>query len=75
LLGPAGFSSKIYRTESEGYQTVTNLILSGKCVSHEIDVLIKKDNELAMVECKFHSARENKSNVKVPLYVFRDLMI
>jgi hypothetical protein len=32
--------------------------------------LIKKDNELAMVECKFHSARENKSNVKVPLYVF-----
>jgi hypothetical protein len=66
-----------YRTsfESEGYQTVTNLILSGKCVSHEIDVLIKKDNELAMVECKFHSARENKSNVKVPLYVFRDLMI
>jgi hypothetical protein len=56
--------------ESEGYQTVTNLILSGKCVSHEIDVLIKKDNELAMVECKFHSARENKSNVKVPLYVF-----
>jgi hypothetical protein len=42
----------------EGYQTVTNLILSGKCVSHEIDVLIKKDNELAMVECKFHSARK-----------------
>jgi hypothetical protein len=39
-----------------------------------IDVLIKKDNELAMVECK-SSARENKSNVKVPLYVFRDLMI
>jgi hypothetical protein len=34
----------------------------------------EKDNELAMVECKFHSA-ENKSNVKVPLYVFRDLMI
>jgi hypothetical protein len=54
----------------EGYQTVTNLILSGKCVSHEIDVLIKKDNELAMVECKFHSARENKSNVKVPLCFF-----
>jgi hypothetical protein len=24
-----------------------------------------------MVECKFHSARENKSNVKVPLYFSR----
>jgi hypothetical protein len=44
-------------------------------MSHEIDVLIKKDNELAMVECKFHSARENKSNVKVPYVFFRDLMI
>jgi hypothetical protein len=44
--------------------------LPGKCVSHEIDVLIKKNNELAMIECKFHSARENKSDVKVSLYVF-----
>jgi hypothetical protein len=73
LLGPAGFFFEKYIArlfESEGYQTVTNSILSGKCVSHEIDVLIKKDNELAMVECKFHSARENKSSVKVPLYVF-----
>jgi ubiquinone biosynthesis protein COQ9 len=73
LLGPAGFFFEKYIArlfESEGYQTVTNSILSGKCVSHEIDVLIKKDNELAMVECKFHSARENKSSVKVSLYVF-----
>jgi ubiquinone biosynthesis protein COQ9 len=72
-LGPAGFFFEKYIArlfDAEGYQTVTNLILPGKCVSHEIDVLIKKDNELAMVECKFHSARENKSNVKVPLYVF-----
>ena len=73
LLGPAGFFFEKYIArlfESEGYQTVTNSILAGKCVSHEIDVLMKKDNELAMVECKLHSARENKSSVKVPLYVF-----
>lgn len=44
--------------------------MPGKCVSHEIDVLIKKNNELGMIECKFHSARENKSDVKVSLYVF-----
>jgi ubiquinone biosynthesis protein COQ9 len=73
LLGPAGFFFEKYIArlfESEGYQTVTNLILPGKCVSHEIDVLIKKDDELSMIECKFHSARENKSDVKVSLYVF-----
>jgi hypothetical protein len=73
LLGPAGFFFEKYIArlfDAEGYQTVTNLILPGKCVSHEIDVLIKKDNELEMIECKFHSARENKSDVKVPLYVF-----
>jgi hypothetical protein len=73
LLGPAGFFFEKYIArlfDAEGCQTVTNLILPGKCVSHEIDVLIKKDNELEMIECKFHSARENKSDVKVPLYVF-----
>lgn len=73
LLGPAGFFFEKYIArlfDAEGYQTVTNLILPGKCVSHEIDVLIKKDNELEIMECKFHSARENKSDVKVPLYVF-----
>jgi hypothetical protein len=68
LVSLLAFSSKkIYRTKAIKRLLI---LLSGKCVSHEIDVLIKKDNELAMVECKFHSARENKSNVKVPLYVF-----
>jgi hypothetical protein len=49
LLGPAGFFFEkcIARLfDSEGYQMVTNLTLSGKCVLLEIDVLIKKDNQL-----------------------------
>jgi hypothetical protein len=73
LLGLAGFFFEKYIAllfESEGYQTVTNLILPGKFVSHEIDVLIKKDVELVIIEGKFHSARENKSDVKVSSYVF-----
>ncbi|NGY36145.1 hypothetical protein FQU23_001305 [Flavobacterium sp. XN-5] len=73
LLGPAGFFFEKYVARlfaAEGYQTTTNLTLPGKCVSHEIDVLIKKNDELAMVECKFHSARENKSNIKDTLYVY-----
>lgn len=73
LLGPAGFFFEKYIArlfDAEGYHTTTNLILPGKCISHEIDVLIKKDEKLEMIECKFHSARENKSDVKVSLYVF-----
>lgn len=79
LLGPAGFFFEKYMAlifASEGYQTKTNLTLQGKCVTHEIDVLIKKDNEIGMMECKFHSGREANSDVKVPMYIlsrFNDL--
>jgi hypothetical protein len=43
--------------------------LQGKCVSHEIDILVKKDIVVSMIECKFHSRRKATSDVKVPLYV------
>jgi hypothetical protein len=73
LLGPAGFFFEKYIARlfaSEGYLTVTNLILQGKCVSHEIDVIAKSNNVIVMIECKFHSRKEAASDVKVPLYVF-----
>lgn len=79
MLGPAGFFFEKYIARlfsAEHYETKTNLILKGKCVSHEIDVLIKKNNSLAMVECKFHAGREAASDVKVPMYIlsrFNDL--
>ena len=79
LLGPAGFFFEKYIARllsSQGYQTQNNVILQGKCVSHEIDIVIKKDNIIAMVECKFHERRESNSDVKVPMYIlsrFNDL--
>lgn len=79
LLGPAGFFFEKYIARlfsSENYQTVTNFILQGKCVTHEIDVLVKKDNAIAMVECKFHLGKDVNSDVKVPMYIlsrFNDL--
>lgn len=79
MLGPAGFYFEKYIArlfESEGYLTKTNLVLQGKCVTHEIDVLIQKDSEMGMVECKFHACREVASDVKVPMYIlsrFNDL--
>lgn len=79
LLGPAGFYFEKFIArifESEGFTTQTNLTLNGKCVSHEIDVILKKDNQISMVECKFHSSNEVRTDVKVPMYIlsrFNDL--
>jgi len=79
LLGPAGFFFEKYIARlffSENYQAVTNFILQGKCVSHEIDVLVKKENAIAMIECKFHMGKDANSDVKVPMYIlsrFNDL--
>jgi hypothetical protein len=79
MLGPAGFFFEKYIARlfaSEHYKTQTNLILQGKCVSHEIDVVIKKDDQISMIECKFHAGRDVVSDVKVPMYIlsrFNDL--
>jgi hypothetical protein len=79
LLGPAGFFFEKFIARlfaSEHFETKVNVILKGKCVSHEIDVLIKKNNMIAMVECKFHVGREVATDVKVPMYIlsrFNDL--
>ena len=79
LLGPAGFFFEKYIARifaSENYTAVTNLILQGKCVSHEIDILVKKDAVISMIECKYHAGRDASSDVKVPMYIlsrFNDL--
>lgn len=79
LLGPAGFFFEKYIAklfQSEGYETLTNLLLQGKCVSHEVDVVVRKNTVLTMIECKFHAGRDVVSDVKVPMYIlsrFNDL--
>ena len=79
MLGPAGFFFEKYIARlfiSEGYLAQTNLFLSGKCVGHEIDVAVMKNDYIEMIECKFHAGRETNSDVKVPMYIlsrFNDL--
>lgn len=79
LLGPAGFYFEKYISylfREEGYTTQINLNLEGKCVSHEVDLIIQKGNEVKMIECKFHANRDIVSDVKVPMYIlsrFNDL--
>lgn len=73
MLGPEGFFFEKYIArlfEAEKYETKNNIILEGNCVSHEIDVLVRKNGVIAMVECKFHGGKQGVSDVKTPLYVF-----
>lgn len=71
-LGPAGypFEQFVARVlQAQGYQTTTNQVVQGICVSHEIDVIAIKDGKSYLIECKFHNRMGLKSDVKVPLYI------
>ncbi len=79
MLGPAGFFFEKYIARlflADGYEVQINLTLQGKCVSHEVDLAIKKGDNVEMVECKFHGGPDAVSDVKVPMYIlsrFNDL--
>jgi len=71
-LGPEGFPFEKYVArifKMRGYEAVTDQTLLGKCVEHEVDVVAWKDDELAMVEAKYHNEFNLKSDLKVVLYV------
>jgi len=71
-LGPTGFPFEVFVSrllKYSGYTTETNVVLQGKCVTHEIDVIAEKENTITFIECKYHSDQGLKCNVKVPLYI------
>lgn len=71
-LGPDGFPFEKFIArlfQAWGYKTLTDQVLLGHCVDHEIDVLAWKENELSMVEAKYHNEYGMKSDLKVVLYV------
>jgi len=70
-LGPSGypFEKFVGRLMAfKGYQTEVSKIIQGKCVTHEVDVIAKKENEHFYIECKFHKDR-GKNDVKIPMYI------
>ena len=71
-LGPTGYPFEKFVGEIlrySGYNIQIGKIVDGFCVSHEIDILADKGDQVVMIECKFHSDRTKKCNVKVPLYI------
>lgn len=71
-LGPSGFPFEKFVAEifkAKGYETLTDQVVFGHCVSHEVDVVAWNDRKLIMSEVKFHNELGLKSDLKVALYV------
>ena len=51
--------------------------MQGKCVTHEIDVIAEKDNQLTLIVCKYRNQPGIAVDVKTPLYInsrFEDVL-
>jgi hypothetical protein len=71
-LGPSGFPFEQFLAEvmrAHGYRTQADVILMGRCVAHEVDVLAEKDGKRIGIEAKFHNDAGGKTDVKDALYV------
>lgn len=71
-MGPTGFPFEQFIAkilQQKGYKTQNGVMLAGKCVEHEIDVMAYDDDDLVLVEVKFHNDLHIKTDTKVALYV------
>lgn len=79
-LGPSGFPFENFVGElfkHQGYIVQVGRILQGKCVSHEIDVIAEKENQMILMECKYRNQSGITVDVKTPLYIqsrFEDVL-
>ncbi len=62
------FMERVFR--KLGYKTQINQILRGKYTEHEIDIIICKNNQKIMVECKHFSKPELGISIQTALYVY-----
>lgn len=71
-LGPDGFPFEQFVADifkNWKYETLTDQVVKGSCVEHEVDVVAWNADKLIMVEAKFHNEFGLKSDLKVALYV------
>ncbi len=79
-LGPTGFPFERFVAailQYSGYKVGIGQIINGKCVSHEVDVVARKNSSYIVIECKFHGEEGRNCNVKIPLYIhsrFQDIV-
>lgn len=72
-LGPKGFFFEKFVSrilQEKGYDTQTNQIVKGRLITHEIDIIAKKNREILMVEAKFHNKHWIYTNVQDALSTY-----
>lgn len=72
-LGPSGYPFEEFFAEvlrSHGWHTEHSVIMKGRCVEHEVDVLAAKEGRRIGIEAKFHNTPGIKTDVKDALYVY-----
>lgn len=71
-LGPTGYPFEILcaaMLEAKGYETEVSKIKKGQFITHEVDVIGRRDDHNIYCEVKFHNKKYHKNDVKIPLYV------
>lgn len=71
-MGPSGFPfeqllGEIYRRLN--YDVQVNVMMEGRCVTHEMDMIATKNNTQILCECKYSKDQGKTVSVQVPLYV------
>jgi hypothetical protein len=71
-LGPSGFPFEQFLAEvlrAHGWSAHAEVILTGRCAPHEVDVLAEKQGRRIGIEAKFHNDPGGKTDIKDALYV------
>ncbi len=71
-LGPTGYPFEKFvgkLISFMDYKVDVGVIVQGKCVSHEVDVVAENESKKIVVECKYHRETNRKSDVKVAMYI------
>jgi len=74
-FGPSGFPFEKYIAEifrARGYSASTDRIIRGRCVEHEVDVILERagsEPESVYIEAKFHHSPGFKTDEQTVLYV------
>ncbi|MCF8362620.1 MAG: restriction endonuclease [Prolixibacteraceae bacterium] len=55
--------------ETQGYKTQTGIVVQGRCITHEVDVIATNHKKQILVECKYAQDAGKPVSVKVPLYI------
>jgi len=70
-LGPAGFLFEQYLEalmQAHGYETERNVMMQGKCVDHEVDIVARKGNKVCLIEAKYRNEAGGKTHINDVMY-------